>query len=347
MNENGAYAKLLEYENMEGYLLSTEVTKKRVKLVNKFMKVGKQEPMMVIRVDREKRYIDLSKKKVLAADAASTELHFKKAKMVHNILKQMAVKLGPECTLLYLYEKFGWSLYDKYGHAFDAFRLIMSDKEAVFKEIKISPEEQVVLYDSIAKKMAPTPLKLRAEFELTCFTYEGIDALKEALITSRTKVNSVDQDIQISFKLIAPPNYRCETITLKKNEGLGLLEDALREVERVIKLKGGTYKLTSAPQIIGDSAKDKDIDDIMKMPGEHGGSDSGAYSGAEDNEEGMGDFDDIGDGIEESKQEEPADDDNDEDDDGEEKKVSTKKVKKTKKSKKSKKDSDDEEDDDQ
>ena len=72
--------------------------------------------MMVIRVDREKRYIDLSKKKVLAADAASTEMNFKKAKMVHNILKQMVVKINhlkekkeneeseseisiPECTL--------------------------------------------------------------------------------------------------------------------------------------------------------------------------------------------------------------------------------------------------------
>jgi translation initiation factor 2 subunit 1 len=180
----------------------------------------------------------------------------------------MAVKMGPDCTLLSLYEKFGWDLYDKYGHAFDAFRLIMSDKEAVFKEIKLTPEEKNILYDSISKKMAPTPMKLRADFEMTCFTYEGIDALKEALITSRTKVNAADPDIQISFKLIAPPNYRCETITLKKNEGLSLLEDALREVERVIKGKGGTFKLTSKPQIIGDSAKDKDIDDIMRMPGE-------------------------------------------------------------------------------
>lgn len=50
--------------------------------------------MMVIRVDREKRYIDLSKKKVLAADAATTELYFKKAKMVHNILRQMVSKLN-------------------------------------------------------------------------------------------------------------------------------------------------------------------------------------------------------------------------------------------------------------
>ena len=102
VHENGAYVVLLEYENMEGLILSTEVTKKRVKLVNKFMKIGKQEPMMVIRVDQEKRYIDLSKKKVQPEEAVEAEKHFKKAKMVHNILKQVAVKM--DCTLLSLYE---------------------------------------------------------------------------------------------------------------------------------------------------------------------------------------------------------------------------------------------------
>jgi translation initiation factor 2 subunit 1 len=49
---------------MEGMILSTEVTRKRVKSVKKLIKVGKQEVMSVIRVDKEKRYIDLSKKQV-------------------------------------------------------------------------------------------------------------------------------------------------------------------------------------------------------------------------------------------------------------------------------------------
>ena len=87
---------------MEGMIQSTEVTKKRVKLVNKFLKLGKQETMMVIRVDSEKRYIDLSKKKVQPDDVVEKEKNFKKSKMVHNILKLTAVKL--KCTLLELYE---------------------------------------------------------------------------------------------------------------------------------------------------------------------------------------------------------------------------------------------------
>lgn len=49
--------------------------------------MGKKETMMVLRVDRERRYIDLSKKKVQATEAFKTEKYYKKAKMVHNILK--------------------------------------------------------------------------------------------------------------------------------------------------------------------------------------------------------------------------------------------------------------------
>jgi translation initiation factor 2 subunit 1 len=198
-----------------------------------------------------------------------------------------------------------------YGHAFDAFRLIMSDKEAVYKELELTEDEQRILFESISRKMAPTAMKLRAEFELTCFTYEGIDALKEALITARTKVNAVDPKIVVSFKLIAPPLYRCETTTLKKVEGLALLEDALKTVESTIKAKGGTFKVVNKPQIIGDSAKDKDLEDIMKMPGERESDEDGS-SAEEDNEEGMGEVD-LGDGFDE------------EDNDGEEKKVAPKK----------------------
>ncbi len=311
MHENGAYVVLLEYENMEGLILSTEVTKKRVKLVNKFLKMGKKETMMVIRVDKDKRYIDLSKKKVLATDAIVSEKHFKKAKMVHNILKQVATKL--ECTLLELYEKFGWDLYDKYTHAFDAFRLIMNDPEQVFAHIDITDEQKKALIEAISRKMAPSAVKIRCDFELTCFTYEGIDAIREALLAAKKAVS--DEQIPIAFKMIAPPLYKCECQTLEKVRGIQKLEEALEIIEKTIKEKKGTFKIVNKPQIIG-AKDDKDIDDIKL--------DDEGSSPEEDNDEGMGDLD-----IEE-------------DEDGEERKEE----KSGKKGKKKAKGSDDEDDSD-
>lgn len=64
-----------------------------------------------------------------------------------------------------------------------------SEPESVFKEIKITDEQKKVLLESITKKMAPQPVKLRADFELTCFTHEGIDAIKDALIAAKSAVN--------------------------------------------------------------------------------------------------------------------------------------------------------------
>ena len=79
-------------------------------------------------------------------DAQDTEEYFKRAKMVHSIMKNATEKVRAALneenskiedkskhhdveavTLQSLYEKFGWDLYDKYEHAYDAFRLIMSD----------------------------------------------------------------------------------------------------------------------------------------------------------------------------------------------------------------------------
>ena len=64
-----------------------------------------------------------------------------------------------------------------------------SEPETVLKNINITDEQKKVLIEAIAKKMAPTPIKLRADFELTCFTYEGIDALRSVLLTAKKAVN--------------------------------------------------------------------------------------------------------------------------------------------------------------
>ena len=74
----------------------------------------------------------------------------------------------------------------------------MNDPDQVFSKITIDSDVKAVLIEAIAKKMAPTAVKLRADFELTCFTYEGVDALKEALLTAKKQVNDEHFSIAVS-----------------------------------------------------------------------------------------------------------------------------------------------------
>ena len=50
----GAYVSLLEYNNIEGMILLSELTRRRIRSVSKLIKVGRVEPVMVLRVDKEK-----------------------------------------------------------------------------------------------------------------------------------------------------------------------------------------------------------------------------------------------------------------------------------------------------
>merc|ERR1711939_526786 len=117
--EMGAYVKLLEYNNIEGMILLSELSRRRIRSINKLIKVGRNEVVVVLRVDREKGYIDLSKRRVSPEDVARHEIKYSKAKAVHSIMRHCAETL--ETDLEPLYESVGWPLARKYGHAYDAF----------------------------------------------------------------------------------------------------------------------------------------------------------------------------------------------------------------------------------
>jgi translation initiation factor 2 subunit 1 len=53
-------------------------------------------------------------------EVAKCEDRFNKSKVVHSILRHIAEKR--HIPLEELYQSFGWPLYRKYGHAFDAFK---------------------------------------------------------------------------------------------------------------------------------------------------------------------------------------------------------------------------------
>lgn len=85
----------------------------------KARKVGKIEICMAIRIDEEKGFIDLSKKRVMMSDQTSFEEKFAKGKSVQALLRAVEEKTGE--SLLSLYNTIVYPLQKKYPSAADAF----------------------------------------------------------------------------------------------------------------------------------------------------------------------------------------------------------------------------------
>jgi hypothetical protein len=76
------------------------------------------------------------------------------------------------------------------------------------------------LLKNIKRRMTPQPLKVRADVEMTCFTYDGIEHIKSAI---RAAEAQSAEECPVKMKLVAPPLYVLTTQTLDKNKGIEVL----------------------------------------------------------------------------------------------------------------------------
>lgn len=72
----------------------------------------------------------------------------------------------------------------------------------------IAPSTLSLLTTTIARRLTPQPIKLRADVELTCYTPQGIDAIRQAL---RAGEKQSSEAVPIKAKLVAPPLYILST----------------------------------------------------------------------------------------------------------------------------------------
>ena len=290
--EMGAYVHLLEYNNIEGMILLSELSRRRIRSINKLIRVGKTEPVVVIRVDKEKGYIDLSKRRVSAEDVEKCTERYAKAKAVNSILRHVAELLlyDSDEQLEELYQKTAWHFEEKYkkqkASAYDFFKQSVLDP-SILAECGLDEDTKEVLLNNIKRKLTSQAVKIRADVEVACYGYEGIDAVKAAL---KAGLALSTDELPIKINLIAPPLYVMTTSTPEKTDGLKALNDAIDAIQSKITSLGGVFNVQMAPKVVtatdeaelarqmeraelenAEVAGDDDEDDVEGMDGFSGG----------------------------------------------------------------------------
>ncbi|KAK4126203.1 hypothetical protein N657DRAFT_662496 [Parathielavia appendiculata] len=213
-----------------------------VKLL-KSTRVGRNKIVVVLRIDKEKGYIDLSKRRVSPEDIVRCEERCNKSKI--TLIER-------------LYETIAWPLNKKYGYTMNVFRLSITNPDIwdgiAFPSKAVAEERK----SYIGKKLTPQPTKVRADIDVTCFTYEGIDAIKAALRTaearntpkSRAKVRLVPHPLFVLTNTYLDKNaYKAVPTTAPRpviNAGIARLEEAIVDVRTCIEAVGGNLMVNMA-----------------------------------------------------------------------------------------------------
>jgi len=119
--------------------------------------------------------------------------------------------------------------------------------EDIFEGLNVEEGVKSSITSYVKRRLAPQPVKIRADIEVTCFTYEGIEAIREALIAGE---NRGTPDVPVRIKLIAPPMYVMTSMTLDKDLGIETLNGAIEVISNTIKAKGGSLDVKMAPKAV-------------------------------------------------------------------------------------------------
>lgn len=285
--KSGAYVSLLEYDGKEGMINLGELSKKRIRSMAKILRVGSIEVCMVMSVDEEKGYVNLSKKRVEPEDVPPKQELFAKAKAVHSVMQHVAATHGLEVEDLC--QKVSWPLHEKYPSAYDAFKkhtmqVINIWDELDFSQpgVDLSDKAEAIKEDietHMKRRLVTSTLRLQAKCEVACTEYAGIDAIKNALSDG---FKASKEECEVNIKLIAHPLFALSCICRDKELGCNTLNEAMDHIQKSIESENGTFVIISKPEI---KIKDKDKDgDESSGDEDAGGSYKGSSEGSDEDE---------------------------------------------------------------
>ncbi|GIQ84033.1 translation initiation factor 2, alpha subunit [Kipferlia bialata] len=252
------YVVLLEYNNIQGMILFSEFTRRRMPSVSKYARVGRTEVLEVLRVDPVKKYIDLSKRNLQPDDTSDANVKFQKSKIVHSIMRRLATIVGK--THEETCEAVSWPVHT-YGtqdsvnmHAYDILNQSLSDPSILEAAGITDADVRAKLLDLLRRKLAPKQVEIRAEFEVTCYSYLGIEGVRQSLMAGEEfdRENS-PSDAPLEVRLVVPPKYTMGVRTFDAASVTGRMKGALGAIAAKAQEVGGTYKLLKTPYAVRNS----------------------------------------------------------------------------------------------
>lgn len=170
IGESSVECFLPEY-NRNAMLSFNEISKKKVRNLRRFIRVGNQECMEVIDVDEEKGYIDVSRKMIKNDERTNCEESFVESKRIHSFFHRWSKKAGNNLITDLLWEYFDDEEDTPYSNLIEDLEWCEDLPETIRENLR----------KDFTKSFQKKPKRLESQFQMICYSQEGVAALQEAI----------------------------------------------------------------------------------------------------------------------------------------------------------------------
>jgi translation initiation factor 2 alpha subunit (eIF-2alpha) len=266
IQENGVYGKCIDYPKLEIFLVTTEITKRKVHLT-KFFSPDKIYPMVVLNVNKNCDSIDVSYKKINEAQRLKTVELFECYNKIYDLGREIMDFYDMVCDDINLesiiskkelfklivqerLDKFKTSLLGSEEknlvESIKEYHLeFLENPETIFDPVKVIHKNDtldlfVVKYiEDIKKRLYISDIVACCDFTLIVLTSDAVTNIKKILSTNfNISVNNPDVVCDVFY--IASPNYRLQVKAKNKSLAFNALTEMCKILEENSKQFNGT-----------------------------------------------------------------------------------------------------------
>ena len=235
---HSVFVDLDEYQNLEAMVHISEISPGRIRNIRDFVKEGRKLVCKVLRVNIEKKQIDLSLRRVPLSVKKKKNDDYKQEQRAEKILELVGQKT--KTTVNEMYNEFGKNIVDQYGN-FNTFFQEYIAGTITFDDAKIPKKYQKPLEETIKDKIKPIMIKMEGTLILTSESPHGVESIKKALKEADKAAKEKQYKIEITY--VSAPKYRIVITTTDYKTGEKQIEEIANKAIATIKKEGGSGEL--------------------------------------------------------------------------------------------------------
>jgi translation initiation factor 2 subunit 1 len=205
--DKGAYVSLDEYSNVSGYVPIGEVASTWVHNIRDYLKEGRKVVLKVIRVDKSKRYVDLSLRRVSDKERKDKLLEWKRFNRGEKLLELLSQKAGVD--LNYLKSEVAPKLASAFGDVLGGFEEAARFGLAPIVNAGVPRDLAEYIVDLAKENIELKEVKVAAILQLTSEASDGVMRIIEALKAAKMKAESIG-GVKCRIYSVGAPRYRVD-----------------------------------------------------------------------------------------------------------------------------------------